>query len=372
MRILFCGTLVPPEYENRIRDLSNAANRFQLNLIHAMQEYAEMDVHSYLGMVVDNAVREKLQQVNKLAKIHIKSKNCLAAVMRYKRDVKQALKEADVLMTYNVTYAWMFAPRLAKHMRKKSVLILADYSGENSYQNLLRKVYAKLMLRRIQAYDVVIGLSETTKHFLKQGQQFICVEGGIAQSVYDYFEPSSEDMVNNHDETIYMYAGILEPVTGVDMLLNAFSRNWNPSLRLKISGKGSLEKMVLDAAKKDCRVSYLGCVPYEQYLSNLKSADVLINPRNMNLPENVNNFPSKIMEYLATGKPIISTRFSGWERYQEYISFCDSTAEGLQEALEQNSERKCSAGQQRAFAERFLWKNQARRIGEVCGVDIQQ
>lgn len=363
MKLIMCGTMVPLEYENRIQYLSNAANRFQLNFVKEMKKECEIKVYSYLGIAVDEQVQTELKQETDDVKVHFRTADRLTGVLRYKRAVKQALKQADCLLTYNVTYAWMFAPVLAKRLGKKSALILADYSGEESYHSFVGRLYARLELRAIQKYDVVIGLSETTKRFLKSDQRFLRVEGGIDQDVYQYFEPSSVEEQRHEDgTTTYMYAGILEPVTGVDMLLKAFSRVSNPSIRLKISGKGSFQKLVEEAAKQDDRITYLGCVPYEEYLCNLAKADVLVNPRNMNLPENENNFPSKIMEYLATGKPIISTRFPGWEKYNEYIAFCESTVDGLQTALESVDVERYSAKEQRKFAAGFLWSNQVKKI----------
>lgn len=312
MKLIMCGTMVPSECENRIQYLSNAANRFQLNFVKEMKKKCEIDVYSYMGIAVDAQIQDELLQEDGDVKVHFRTADRLTGVMRYKRAVKQALKQADCLITYNVTYAWMFAPALARRLGRKSALILADYSGEESYHSFARRLYARLQLKVIQKYDVVIGLSETTKRYLKPNQRFLCVEGGIDQDVYDYFgQSSAEEQQCEDDITTYMYAGILDPVTGVDMLLKAFSRINNPAIRLKISGKGSMENLVEDAAKQDDRITYLGCAPYEDYLRNLQQADVLVNPRNMNLPENENNFPSKIMEYLATGKPIISTRFPG-------------------------------------------------------------
>ena len=361
MKLIMCGTVVPSEYENRIQYLSNAANRFQLNFVKEMKKECEIKVYSYLGIAVDGQVQTELKQETGGAKVHFRTADRLAGVMRYRRAVKQALKQADCLLTYNVTYAWMFAPALARRLGKKSALILADYSGEESYHSFARQLYARFQLRVIQKYDVVIGLSETTRRYLKPNQRFLCVEGGIDQDVYDYFgQVSAEDQQHEDGITTYMYAGILEPVTGVDMLLKAFSQISNPSVRLKISGKGSFQKLVEDTAKQDERITYLGCVPYEEYLSNLKQADVLVNPRNMNLPENENNFPSKIMEYLATGKPIISTRFPGWEKYNEYIDFCDSTEDGLMTALEAADVGR--EREQRKFAAGFLWSNQVKKI----------
>lgn len=363
MKLIMCGTMVPSEYENRIQYLSNAANRFQLNFVKEMKKECAIKIYSYLGIAVDEKVQKELSQENGDVKVHFRTADRLTGVMIYKRVVKQALKQADCLLTYNVTYAWMFAPALARRLGKKSALILADYSGEESYHSFVRRLYARLHLKVIQKYDVVIGLSETTRRYLKPNQRFLCVEGGIDQDVYDYFGQSSADEHQHEDGiTTYMYAGILEPVTGVDMLLKAFFKISNPAIRLKISGKGSLEKLVQEATKRDERITYLGCVPYEEYLCNLQQADVLVNPRNMNLPENDNNFPSKIMEYLATGKPIISTRFPGWEKYNGHIAFCESTVDGLQAALESADVGKDGVKEQRKFAASFLWSNQVKKI----------
>lgn len=363
MKLIMCGTMVPSEYENKIQYLSNAANRFQLNFVKEMKKECDISVYSYLGIAVDEQIQTELSQKTGDIQTYFRTADRLTGVMRYKRAVKQALKQVDCLMTYNVTYAWMFAPALARRLGKKSALILADYSGEESYHSLARRLYARLQLRVIQKYDVVIGLSETTKRYLKPNQRFLCVEGGIDQDVYDYFgQVSAEEQQYEESITTYMYAGILEPVTGVEMLLKAFSRIDNPAIRLKISGKGSMVKLVQEATEQDHRIIYLGCVPYEEYLSNLKQADVLVNPRNMNLPENENNFPSKIMEYLATGKPIISTRFPGWEKYNEYINFCNSAIDGLRTALEMTDVGRDREKEQRKFAASFLWSNQVQKI----------
>ena len=363
MKLIMCGTMVPSECENRIQYLSNAANRFQLNFVKEMKKLCDIDVYSYLGIAVDEKVQRELAQKTGDVNLFFRTADRMIGVMRFKRAVKQALKQVDCLITYNVTYAWMFAPVLAKRMSKKSALILADYSGEESYHSFARRLYARLQLKVIQKYDVVIGLSETTRRYLKPNQRFLCVEGGIDQAVYDYFgQASADEKQQENGITTYMYAGILEPVTGVDMLLKAFSRINNPTIRLKISGKGSMVKLVQEAAKQDDRITYLGCVPYEEYLCNLKQADVLVNPRNMDLPENENNFPSKIMEYLATGKPIISTRFPGWEKYNEYIDFCESTVDGLQTALETSDIGRDREKEERKFAAGFLWSNQVKKI----------
>lgn len=46
---------------------------------------------------------------------------------------------------------------------------------------------------------------------------------------------------------------------------------------------------------------------YEDYLCLLDSATICLNLRNPNLPENNNNFPSKVLDYFSKGKIVLST-----------------------------------------------------------------
>lgn len=369
MKIIICGTLVPAEYENKIPQLSNAANRFLMNLVKELRRHNEVVVYSYLGIEVNGTVKNELEKRTGEIIYYYRTKDRLTGALRYQKAVKHALQDAECVITYNVIYAWLFAPDLARRLRKKSMLILADYSPSESYANKLRRLYADIQLWVIRKYDCVVGLSEYTKSYLIPKQRFLCIEGGIDQAVYDYFENDAEELSRSDKSIVFMYAGILEPVTGIDQLVQAFCSIENRDYRLWISGKGSMKAMILDAVKSDDRITYLGCVEYEEYLLNLKKADVLINPRNMQLPENVNNFPSKIMEYLATGKPIISTRFPGWEKFADYIEFCDSSVIGIQKAVETFGQRDHSRQKNREFATGFIWHNQVKKMMKILEQD---
>ena len=164
-----------------------------------------------------------------------------------------------------------------------------------------------------------------------------------------------------------MYSGILEKVTGIEMLIDAFLECNDDNIQLNVTGDGSLAEWIRDVSKRDNRIHYYGCIPYDEYRKKLSEADILINPRNMNLPENQNNFPSKIMEYLATGKMVISTKFPGWKRYQKYITFCENDSQSLQMTIEEWALSIKKRGEQeyfsnREFARRFLWNEQVEAI----------
>ncbi|MCM1540472.1 MAG: glycosyltransferase [Blautia sp.] len=369
VRYIFCCTMVPIEYEMEIADISNASNRFLHNLCTRLMNLQEINIMSYLGIPVMPEVRKKLYDFSKQTGnffLFYKSRMMLGGVWKYGKALQKQLRFCDGVIAYNVLYVWLRVPDYAKKLGKKSILILADYSPPDSYKSKVRKAYAHMQLKSIRKYECVIGLSENVKQYLRPTQRFMCMEGGINREVYDYFVKYKTP---DKKHIKVMYAGILEKVTGIDLLIRAFETLCMENVQLIISGKGSLAEWLRAKTEQNQAIIYLGCVPYEEYIYNLSEADILVNPRNMALLENAYNFPSKIMEYLATGKPIVSTRFPGWQKYDRYISFCGSTVKDIQEAVFQAVENieKWDAEKyrkNREFAKNFIWDKQVETIAK--------
>ncbi len=358
--MLFCGTHVPEEIEYQVRDISAAGNRFQNNMILNLKKCGhDVTECAYIGVFVPEGLRGSLSPNTVL-----KSSGFLKSLMKYRSTVKKLLGDSDVVMCYNVTYAWLFLPFWAHRRHKKSVVIVADYSEAVSASSFFGKLYARLQGISMRHFDTVVGLSGNIERKLKRGQSFLLMEGGIDCRLYDSFSYMPH---KTGKELVLLYSGLLSPVTGVDRLLEVMKAVGTEKIRLLISGKGILEEEVRRAAEKDARICFLGHLPYEEYVRQLGSADILINPRNMEFPENQNNFPSKIMDYLAAGKRILSTRFAGWERFREYIDFCDSYEEMAGRINEFVARLDAMEGKEifcrnRGFAETFLWENQLARI----------
>lgn len=358
MRILFCGTQVPENIEYQIKDISAAGNRFQNNMIANLEKCNhEVITCSYIGVPVPAEIREFLKKDTVF-----KSDGFLKSLSAYRKRVKKLLDDSDIVICYNITYAWIFLPVLAHAKSKRSIAIIADYSEAVSFSDFFSKAYAYLQGWSMRRFDTVVGLSANIKNKLRKKQRFILMEGGIDRRLYDAlsYVPHKKGAA-----VVLMYAGLLGRVTGVDKLLQVMQHVKNSNVKLMISGKGELEEEIRRMEKENPQICYLGHLTYEEYIERLKEADILVNPRNMKLPENQNNFPSKIMDYLAAGKRIISTKFAGWKRFAEYIDFCDDYGE-MAEIIENVSEdfagEKAVYDRNRAFAGEFLWEEQVERI----------
>ncbi|MCR4588894.1 MAG: glycosyltransferase family 4 protein [Lachnospiraceae bacterium] len=367
-KVLFVGTQVPDEVEAEEKKISAAGNRFQNNLIRNMKESGyDVETLSFIGVGVSPEKKEQLRQGAYDSWAGIIAEQGILGKVRSVRDfghlLKARLHDKDYVVCYNILYAWFSLPKWAKRNIVRSVAIIADYSGPECYRSFPRKLYAHVMKACFRRFQTVVGLSEQIGSLLRRKQRFLIMEGGVDRALYDFFEEPSKQI--NKTYTV-LYAGLLEKVTGIDLLLEGIKQlPASFPVRVLFTGKGSMATEITNAAEDDPRISYLGHLPYEEYLQVVKDADILINPRNMNLPENQNNFPSKILEYLCSGKPVISTRFIGNEKFPHFL-YCDSTPEALAQAIvkgkETLSQKQELYENSRTLTENFLWEKQIQRI----------
>ncbi len=373
-RVLFLGTRISESELLQLKSVSAAANRFQDKFLYAISQIG--DAYRELTFVPEKLTRRlEHPQTIYVEKTASGIRGVLQAMRAMRQMTKKEIDGSDVVFCYNVFYMWLFLPGLCRRYHRKSILILADYSSADSYQGIVRKLYAKLQLRTIRKFDLVVGLSKQLQKDLLPSQKFVLMEGGIDRRFFERLA-NPEESVGKHErktlehekgqKTTLVYSGLLNSVAGIDLLLQSM-QYVQGDVTLRITGRGELEQLVADACKKDSRIEYLGLVPEEQYVEVLKGADILVNPRNMNLPENQNNFPSKVMDYLASGHRIISTKFAGYEKFAEVISFCEADVKSLAEAINQAIHEVDKADteryqQQREFAKQFLWERQIKRI----------
>ena len=133
-----------------------------------------------------------------------------------------------------------------------------------------------------------------------------------------------------------LFSGVLLAANGLPLLLDAFAQVSDPTINLWISGRGEMQSQVEKAARSDSRIRYWGFVDRWELLKIMKSSRVLINPRPASLPEHRYNFPSKILEYLAVGRPVISTATSDVAKgYGDYLILLDTkTPQALAHLIE--------------------------------------
>jgi len=117
-----------------------------------------------------------------------------------------------------------------------------------------------------------------------------------------------------------LYSGTLTGRYGIVDLIEAFKRLPDEDYRLIICGEGETEGRIREESTRDGRIIFKGLLSRDEVLALQKSATVLINPRPGGEDYTRYSFPSKMMEYMSSGTPVISYKLPGMpEEYFDYI-----------------------------------------------------
>lgn len=128
-----------------------------------------------------------------------------------------------------------------------------------------------------------------------------------------------------------LYSGSLHERNGIMDLVNAFKNTDNKYYRLIICGEGDSKLKIIEASKKDNRIIFKGLINREKVLELQKKCDLLVNPRRPEGEYTKYSFPSKTMEYLASGTPTLLYKLPGIP--EEYYDYCYFISDGSKDSL---------------------------------------
>lgn len=213
--------------------------------------------------------------------------------------------------------------RLKKTYKVKIVLIVPDLpeymGGQNSFiRNNLRKLNHKILTNLYPSIDGFVLLSKYMAELLPiQNKPWTVVEG--------IFNNASDNVsidVNREDDKIktIFYSGTLAKRYGILNLVEAISSMDDENVRLMICGDGDSVGIIKEYVKKDNRIIYKGQLIRTEVLKLQRSATLLVNPRTPEGEFTKYSFPSKTMEYLASGVPTLLYKLPGIP--EEYYQYC--------------------------------------------------
>lgn len=292
--------------------------------------------------------------------------------LRIRRAIKKTLDREDdnTIIVYGVHSPFLLALCGIKKSRYKSCLIVPDLpefmSGNTNRLYLLAKKVDRWLIRMgLKKIDSYVLFSPHMKERLPIGDKPTIHMEGIFNAV---------DMTNEHVEKekykTILYTGNISRRMGIPNLIEAFRLIPNPDYRLWIRGNGECKPMVLQASKGDSRIVYLDPMPKNDLLRLQKRATVLINPVFSSQTFTRYFFPSKTMEYLASGTPTIMARLACLPKdYESHLFFFDDESiEGMKNKIVEVCERpQVELDNLGKAASEFILteKNEHRQAGKV-------
>ena len=189
------------------------------------------------------------------------------------------------------------------------------------------KKLANFVIRHCSHY---VFLTEAMNGRLNpQGKPYVILEGQSDISMKAR-TPSLEEKLSPR---VVLYAGGVSRQYGLPQLTEGFLKADLPNAQLHIYGPGDYVDTLKDL--EDPRVFYGGMLLSSEIVEKERQATLLVNPRPTHEAFVKYSFPSKTMEYMASGTPVLTTRLPGMpEEYYPYVSFIEEeTADGVAAAL---------------------------------------
>ena len=249
---------------------------------------------------------------------------------RFSNQKEERIIICDIL---NVSIVW--ATFLAcKLTRQPIAVIVTDLPffmvSKGKKLSLFKKVYLKINSFVLHRFDYYIGLTEQMNVIINPiGKPFLVMEGLVDAEL-------KIKESNEKTKRVILYAGGIYEKYGVKNLIEAFIELKAKEIELHIYGSGDLENKMAQYCEMDNRIIYHGVVNNSIVVKRLEEATILVNPRPTTEEFTKFSFPSKNMEYMVSGTPLLTTKLAGMPKeYYDYVYFIeDESAAGMRSMLE--------------------------------------
>lgn len=308
------------------------------------REYKDMYIHSSTWETNGIPVKE----VGYLNFFGVRS---IARTIGVYRDMVKWFRRQSGTENYALLYSmitpFMLAGVLAKRRCKglKLCLYVPDLPGffiqmgrKGLLYRLLKKIDCALMNHLLKHIDSFALLTEKmNEHVNPERKKPYMVLEGIVSS-----EDGAEEMEGDLslDRKSFVYTGLLDSTFGVVDLAEAFMLIEGEAYSLELYGNGEALDRLRAMAEKDSRIHCHGAVPREEALARQREAYILINPRMPDKEFVKYSFPSKTIEYLLSGRPVMMFRLDGVpeEYYGHIITIPSSGRKEMAEAMKKTAD----------------------------------
>jgi glycosyltransferase involved in cell wall biosynthesis len=244
----------------------------------------------------------------------------------------QSVAIMDVLQTEFCSGA-LYACKL---LRIKTVAVVTDLPGlpgmlAGTRRTFIHRFVEKAINRYANSFDAYILLTEQMNEVVNlKGRPYMIMEGLVDVNMAD-----AGATVNGDGRKIVIYAGGLYEEYGIKYLIDGFKMLDDKDVELHLFGHGPMVNEIEEEIKRDGRIRFFGIVHNSKVVEAELQATLLVNPRPTVEDFTKYSFPSKNMEYMVSGTPVLTTNLPGMPKeYHDYVYLLeDESAQGVSRVL---------------------------------------
>ncbi len=256
-------------------------------------------------------------------------------------------KQDTLVICYGLIVSASAGARSAARLLGRPVSVIVSDLPQELGSGRAMELAAKDLTR----YDGYILLTKAMNEEVNpRNKPYLVMEGMADKSL----EAKENPLSAKAQGLVCLYAGMLHARYGILRLVEAFLQVKNPEARLIIYGTGDAQQAIQDAARADERICYRGVADNATVVEAEFAASLLINPRPSDETFTKYSFPSKNLEYMASGTPVLTTQLPGMpDEYLPHVYlFEGETPAQMAQTLEKVLAQSSQALQQKGLAAR--------------------
>lgn len=346
---IYIGSLYPDSVINSMMryktSVDFASNTFENSLLHGLLNYIDFD-EIIVSPLIRLGFREKKgykpfeytyekTKAYFIGSVNIPIIRIIFEFIRiYQRLRCDLIEEKKNVVVYSLHSPFLLAVLLNRKRIRHSTIIVPDLPQYMSNDSNIIKKFGKFIDRKIinyalKVFNSFVVLSDFMREELPiYGKPCVRIEG-----IYMHDE-SVEEVKKEKNKTI-LYTGVISSRYGVFDLLEAFHSISADDYRLWLCGSTNEKGLLKEYLEKDIRIKYFGLLPKSDIRKMQRKATLLVNPRHSNEKFTKYSFPSKTMEYLASGTATVMCKLPAIpEEYMKYLFFFeDESIEGMKNTI---------------------------------------
>ena len=256
--------------------------------------------------------------------ILIKGLTRISHFLTCKKIIKKTIlkNKIDIIFLYGSITNGIQTLQIAKELQIPVIFRLLDVAHglvKIPIVKKLAKKYESIVLSN--SLKVLTTTHDMTRYSIEMGAKKESVEYFPLGINTDNFKPLKKDVsfreslgISENDNVI-IFVGTIYPFAGLMQIINNFEnlKKQNQNIKLIIVGGGpsysQLKKLVIEK-NLESEIILTNFIDQNEIPKYISLADICINPFEINyLTDRI--VPTKIIEYLACGKPVLSTPLSG-------------------------------------------------------------